>query len=236
MTPLLAQTNLQLYRQMMQAGASETDLSLANRAYLLAARMTGGVLRGSGKPFACHLVGTASAVVESGLLGPAIPAALLHASLQDRVPFPGGRKGDQRREYLRRHFGTDVEALVHAYHLLEDASFLAFSDARLRAERMVVLLRLADEVDDLADDGPCMHGSPGDNDTIPGSAAARLAHARGRVPDFLRIARVIDAPSIERHCARWLARSADHDWPTSLRTGAYSSFDAAFPTDDVSIG
>jgi hypothetical protein len=226
-----AQTNLQLYRQMMQSGADEAELSLANRAYLLASRLTAGVLRGSGKPFACHLVGTASVVVECGLRGPCVAAALLHAVYQDRVPFPGERSLDQRREYLRMHFGPDVEHLVHAYHLLEDASLEDFSDEQLRERRTVVVLRLADEIDELVDDGTCMHGRPGDDASIPGSAARRLARAARLVPEWLRISRVIAAPSLQRHFENWRERTIHQEWPASLRTGEYSSYAARVPTE-----
>jgi len=101
----LPQTNLQLYRQMLETGYDDPALDLANRAYLFAARQTCNVLRGSGKPFACHLVGTAGILVEAGQSADCIGAALLHAMYQDRVPFPGNRNLEQRRDYIRQHFG-----------------------------------------------------------------------------------------------------------------------------------
>lgn len=227
----IAQTNLQLYRQMMQSGADEAELSLANRAYLLASRLTSGVLRGSGKPFACHLVGTASVVVECGLRGPCVAAALLHAVYQDRVPFPGDRSLEQRREYLRMHFGPEVEHLVHAYHLSENASLEEFSDEQLVGHRTVVVLRLADEIDELVDDGTFMHGRPDDDASIPGSAARRLARFALLVPEWLRISRVIAAPSLQRHFEHFADRALHQEWPPSLRTGQYSSYVAHLPTD-----
>lgn len=220
----IAQTNLQLFRQMMEAGRGLDDLVLANRAYLLAAGLTGGVLRGSGKPFACHLVGTASVVVACGMSGPCIAAALLHAAYQSRVPFPGMAALEHRREYLRRHFGEEVEGLVYSYHQFAGAEIERFTDARLRECRTVVVLRLADEIDDLIDDGLCMHGRPEDDVSVAGGAAARCEHAVHRVPEFVRISQVIGAPALEKYFTRWQERRVLAEWPAQLRTGAYSSF------------
>jgi hypothetical protein len=223
----IAQTNLQLFRQMMDTGRGLDDLMVANRAYLFAAGLTGGVLRGSGKPFACHLVGTASVVVACGMGGSCIAAALLHAAYQNRVPFPGTTALEHRREYLRRHFGEDTESLVYSYHQFESAEIERFTDTRLLECRTVVVLRLADEIDDLIDDGLCIHGQPGDDASVMGGAAARCERAARRVPEFVRISRVIGAPVLERHFTRWQERCVLADWPAKLRTGAYSSFTPA---------
>lgn len=229
MTLPTPQTNLQLYELLIRLGHDEAALDLANRAYLLAARLTSGVLRGSGKPFACHVVGTAAIVAEAGQDGPCIAASLLHAVYQDRVPFPGGRVGERRREYLRERFGSVVEALVHEYHGFECARLDELDDEQLRRRRTVVMMRLADEIDDLLDHGVAMHGRPGDGESVGGGAASRRAQKARLAPAFLRAARVVEAPTIERLLVHWLARTADTSWPESLRTGEYSSFPAEMP-------
>ncbi|MGY6587780.1 MAG: HD domain-containing protein [Wenzhouxiangella sp.] len=222
----VAQTNLQLYAQLLQAGFSDDALEAVNRAYLFAARNTAKVLRGSGKPFACHLVGTASLLAEAGQGWEVITAALLHAMYQNRVPFPGADNLDQRRHYLRQQFGDAVESLVHDYHHFEVVRLDQFSDEQLREKRTVVMMRLADEMEDLLDHGVAMHGQPGDDETVGGSAASRRAQKANLATDLLRAARIIDATSLERHLEYWLAETASPRWPECLRSGEYSSFNA----------
>ena len=220
----IAQTNLQLYRQMIDRGFGEEALLMANRAYLLAAGLAGGLLRGSGKPFACHLVGTASALVECGMGGPCIAAALLHAAYQDRVPFPGAQGLAGRRAHVQRLCGDEVEHLVNDYHQFEPVAIEDLDDARLAACRDVVAMRLADEIDDLIDDGLCLHGQPGDDASVEGGAESRRERAARRVPEYVRISQVIGVPSLGRHFTRWQACHGRDLWPEQLRTGAYSSF------------
>lgn len=220
----IPQTNLQLYRQMLDANYDESALDLANRAYLFAARQTCEVLRGSGKPFACHLVGTAGILVEEEQSPSCIGAALLHAMYQDRVPFPGDRNREQRRDYIRQHFGEGVEYLVHDYHNFEVVRLDELSDQQLRERCTVVMMRLADELEDLLDHGVAMHGKPGDDEYAGGSAASRRAQKAELAPEFLRAAKAINASRIEIRLKHWLKETANPDWPDCLRTGEYSSF------------
>ncbi len=222
----IAQTNLQLYAQLLQAGFADNMLETVNRAYLFAARNTANVLRGSGKPFACHLVGTASLLVEAGQGGEVITAALLHAMYQNRVPFPGAENLDQRRQYLQQQFGDAIESLVHEYHHFELVRLDQFSDEQLRQKRTVVMMRLADELEDLLDHGVAMHGQQGDSETVGGSAASRRAQKAHLASDFLRAARVLEAKSLECRLEYWLEQTAKPIWPEKLKTGQYSSFKA----------
>jgi hypothetical protein len=229
MTDTVPQTNLQLYAQLMRLGFDDAGVALVNRAYLFAARQTSLVIRGSGKPFACHLVGTAALIAEAGEGAVPVTASLLHAAYQERVPFPGGRVLTARRDYLREHFGADVETLVHDYHQFECADLGGYSDDDLRQRRTVVMMRLADEIEDLLDHGVAMHGRPGDDATVAGSAASRRLQKASLAPELLRAARVVDAPSLHRRLAVWLDRTASAAWPAGLRSGEYSSFQADRP-------
>ncbi len=231
MTPSIAQTNLQLLAQLIELGFDADALALANRAYFFAARVTCDTLRGSGKPFACHLVGSASVVAAAGEDAACVAASLLHAVYQDRVPFPGGRSFDARREYVRERFGQRVETLVHDYHRFEVVRLDCQSDEDLRRQRTVVAMRLADEIDDLVDLGIAMHGLPGDDAGVPGCAANRRAKKAQLAPDLLRAARAIDAPALESLLLHWLERTAVAPWPECLRSGEYSSFEATMPSD-----
>lgn len=228
----IPQTNLQLYRSMLSLGYDEAALELANRAYLFAARQTCTLLRGSGKPFSCHLVGTAGILIEAGQDADSIGAALLHAMYQDRTPFPSGRDLEQRRDYIRQNFGEGVESLVHDYHHFEVARLDQFSDKQLRERRTVVLMRLADEIEDLLDHGIAMHGLPEDDETIGGSAASRRAQKTHAAAELQRAARAIDAPTIQMRLDYWLEQTANTVWPKMLRTGAYSSYAVAGNHED----
>jgi hypothetical protein len=224
MPEAIAQTNLQLYTQMIGLGFGDDALVLANRAYLFAAWATAGVLRGSGKPFACHLAGTASAVASERVDAPVIAASLLHAMYQDRIPFPGATSLEQRRACLRERFGTEVESLVHEYHGFESARLETLSDSELADRRTVVLMRLADELDDLLDHAVSMHGKPGEDESVIGSAAFRRAQKRQQAPTLLHIARMLGASHMLGHLEHWLAETARAQWPGALRSGQYSSF------------
>lgn len=223
----IAQTNLQLYAQMMELGFGEDALVLANRAYLFAARATADVLRGSGKPFACHLVGTASAVAGERMGAPVIAASLLHALYQDRIRWTGAGDLGQRRSSLRERFGAEVESLVHAYHEFETARLDVIPDAELSERRTVVVMRLADELDDLVDGAVAMHGRPGEDESVRGSASFRRAQKAMQAPTLLRVARTVGATHLHAHLEHWLGRTADGRWPDGLRSGEYSSFSIA---------
>src|SRR5262245_4246235 len=96
---LARQTNGALYRQMNAAGCSSADLRRVSEAYTLATELFAGAYRGTGKPFVCHLVGTASVIAQVDPRIEPVLAALLHAAFVIGV-FPDGTKG-YSREHLK---------------------------------------------------------------------------------------------------------------------------------------
>ena len=52
-----AQTNLQLYEQMVAAGFQVEDIQIVKQVYVLAQKIFSAKFRGSGRPFLAHLVG-----------------------------------------------------------------------------------------------------------------------------------------------------------------------------------
>lgn len=225
----LPQTNLQLYGLMQDRGYGEDALDAANRAYLLVARQTCGILRGSGKPFSCHLVGTAGLLVHEGQPAELVTAGLLHAAYQNRVPFLGQIAIEPRRRYIREHFGGDVEDLVQDYHHFEIVRLDQFSDQELAERRSAVMIRIADELEDMIDHGVAMHGRADDDASVGGSAASRRAQKAALAEHYLRAARVVGAPFIEQQLRHWLRQTAEVQWPPSLRTGEYSSYPVGQP-------
>jgi (p)ppGpp synthase/HD superfamily hydrolase len=119
MVPSYPQTNLQLYKQLRNAGYSEGDLIEIEKAYRLAMNIFAGQYRPNGKTFISHLVGTASVLAARRAPTPVVSAGLLHAA------YSHGRFSDPRsgittikRRRLRVAVGSDVEELVCKYSMM----------------------------------------------------------------------------------------------------------------------
>lgn len=219
----IPQTNLQLYRVMRERGHGENALRQANAAWLLAAENTTGMFRGSGKPFCCHLAGVAGLLCQAGMDVPVIVAGLLHAMYQDRVPFKGLALAE-RRERIARHFGETCERLVYEYHGFEVERLDGWEDTALRKKGDVVLMRVADELEDMLDDAISVHGRPGDDDTAPGGAAARRRKSLDLGPELLRVGHLFQNEFFIRQLEYWLERIESAAAPSPARTGRYSSY------------
>lgn len=151
-----AQTNLQLYAQLVALGFDEAALRLTRTAYDRAAALFSARLRFSGKPFVAHLVGTASIVAAHGGDVRLVAAALLHAAYEQGDFGTHGRgPRPERREELRGAVGDAVESLVARYDAFDFAA-AAFSDA----DRDVLLLRAANEMEDALDLGVLYAAAP----------------------------------------------------------------------------
>jgi (p)ppGpp synthase/HD superfamily hydrolase len=155
----IAQTNLQLYRQLLQREWDESALQLVAEAYQLAVVLFTARFRPSRKPFVCHLVGTASVVAAQGARAEIVVAALLHAAY-DQGDWGDGAKGATpgRRKVLRRVIGKESEAVVHRYtattwNPVSINDLLPIVDELADLDRNVIVLRLANEVDDMSDLG-----------------------------------------------------------------------------------
>lgn len=154
-----AQTNLQLLQQLREIGYSPEDIRLVHRAYGLAQTLFTAYFRGNGKPFLSHLVGTASILATLNVSIPIIIAGLLHAV------YMSGNFGDERagitsakRSQLIEVVGNEVEILVSQYTKLQwnrqQISNLSPTLEQLSpVERDVLLIRLANELEDHLDDG-----------------------------------------------------------------------------------
>lgn len=209
-----AQTNIQLYNQMRRAGYDERDQQSVREAYDLATRLFTAKFRGSGKPLLAHLVGTASILCELRTRETLLSAAVVHAAYIFGE-FGDGRPGmtPARREVVRRVVGSETEDLVARYHRLEwqpatVAAVYARLDSLSGDEREVLLVRLANELEDHLDLGVlyCRNASKR-RDVIESSLrlciemAARigqpsLAAELERVFDEVRAS---DVPDILRH-------------------------------------
>jgi (p)ppGpp synthase/HD superfamily hydrolase len=151
-----AQTNGGLYGQMHDAGASSDDIRAVQTAYAAALPLFFGLYRGSGRPFICHLVGTASALAQIGAGRDMIVAGLFHALFESAL-FPDGRTAAVKtnRDAVAKLLGRDVFDLVQSFETWpwnDDAiAMLAMAAAPAdAATARLWRLRLANEIDDMS--------------------------------------------------------------------------------------
>ena len=111
-----AQTNLQLYNQLMQANYSASELGVIRKAYDLAIQLFANTFRANKKPFIAHLVGTASILAEAETGMDTIAAGLLH-SVFSHGEFGDGSRGPNRkkRAHIKRVVGSTIEYHVMSY-------------------------------------------------------------------------------------------------------------------------
>jgi (p)ppGpp synthase/HD superfamily hydrolase len=154
-----AQTNLQLYTQLRLAGVPNEDLQRVRAGYDLGLRLFPASFRGSGKPLLAHLVGTASILAAIGQPADVVTAGLLHAAyaLGD---FGDGRLGmtDAKRARVRQAVGARIEDLVARYTAFDwnrntIPAIRQRVDSLGTAEREVLVIRLANELEDHLDYG-----------------------------------------------------------------------------------
>jgi hypothetical protein len=154
----IAQTNVQLYRQLIEGGYSRSDLMRVHEAYELATELFSGQYRGCGKTLIAHLVGVAGIQASLGLPVEQIQAGLLHSAylFGDFGSLPGGYH-ETKRQRLIAVVGEEVAGIIHAFHDLEweeqDIRRTAETDPSdfNELERALILMRLAHELDEHSD-------------------------------------------------------------------------------------
>ena len=154
-----AQTNIQLFNQLHRQGYDSADLEAVVFAYELVIGLMTGRFRASGKTFIAHLVGTASILGSLRVSSKLVAAGLLHA-VYLAGDFGDGTQGlsDAKRERVRSVVGEQVEDYVFRYHALPwtDQVIRSVSDGLegiAAIERDVVLMRLANELEEFLDLG-----------------------------------------------------------------------------------
>lgn len=153
----IAQTHLQLFRQMHGNGYSATELAMVADAYRTATKLFANRFRPCGRPFVAHLIGTGAILVWLKAPIHLVVAALSHAAYQEG-DFPNSLEGmtPRKRKVLSAAIGLEAEALVAAYTLgSRSLTGLRASHARFKEmssmERDVLLMQLANELDDYRD-------------------------------------------------------------------------------------
>ena len=217
--PAPAQTNLALYRQLHDLGYPPADLIYIRDCYELAAILFIGLLRGSGKPFLAHLVGTASALAAMKAPAATIAAGLLHAAY-DQGDF-GITRWRNRRQRVRGVAGADAETLIWRYHEMPwspvEIPLLQGRVAQLsKTDRVVVQMRLANELDDNLD--MAMRYCHDGKDAYRDCQGNLVSLARQLGEDAL--ANMLDATYRE---------SSEAVWAKALSLGRRESFQLASP-------
>lgn len=137
--PPVAQTNLQLYNQLLDQGRSPDELALVRGAYKLAALLYSGYYQGDGKPFVCHCIGVASIVAQLGLPTEFVAVGLIHNI------YGNGDFGDALRYRITRRRQKVVEDAVG-----EKVARLTerFSSFRISASNVDAMMARLPELDD----------------------------------------------------------------------------------------
>jgi (p)ppGpp synthase/HD superfamily hydrolase len=215
-----AQTNIQLYRQLAERGYVEADIDTVARAYEMSLRLLSGTFRGSGKPFLSHLVGTASILGSLRTRAPVVAAGLLHASYS-HGEFGNGWRGmfPARRMEIRRAIGEGIENLVAQYtelpwHAGTIGEIRGRIESLTAAERDVLLIRLANELEDHLDLGILYLGD----------AERRREHMRTHLTSCVDMAERLGFPELAAALTAAFADLEKAEVPVSLRRSEDASF------------
>jgi (p)ppGpp synthase/HD superfamily hydrolase len=219
-----AQTNLQLYRQLAAEGFAATEIRTVAAAYELGLRLFPGTYRGSGKPFLAHLVGTASVLASLRARTPVVVTGLLHA-VYTHGEFGNGWPGmsDRKRKEIRRAVGEEIEDLIACYTRLRwqqrtIPEIRARLDTMTPADRDVLLVRLANELEDHLDLGILYLAD----------VERRREFMRTDLPAAAEMAKQLGFPALARSLTETYAEVAGVEIVPGLRRGNAESFRIPF--------
>jgi (p)ppGpp synthase/HD superfamily hydrolase len=217
--PAVAATNIALYRQLYAAGWDAAQLTAIRDGYEFAKMLFAGRYRASGKPFVAHLVGTASVLAAHGADRDTVAAGLLHAAYESG-DF-GLARWRTRRARVARAIGAAAEALVWRYQELgwADATVARMHDgvaALAPADRTILLMRLANELDDNLD------------------LEMRFCHPsrdrhRQHGDMILAMARALEQPALAQALAEAYREADAGSWAASLSLNRAASYQLASP-------
>jgi (p)ppGpp synthase/HD superfamily hydrolase len=217
-----AQTNVQLYNQIRAVGLPESELQKVAQAYGLCARLFSCLYRPSGKSFIAHHVGTASILLSLGVSTDIVIAGLLHATYAEG-DFGAGDQGvsESKRAKIRAMVGDAAEEYVARYAAFRwfdgniELTYRTLADLDPMA-RDVLLIRLANELEDLLDSGILYWTE----------MSYRCLYRDGRGRMMVEMAEKIGFPRLAGALEDQLQQSAASELPMELRsaTGRTSSF------------
>jgi hypothetical protein len=162
----IAQTNIQLYNQLREAGRTVDELVAVHRAYELATTLYSGYYQADGKPFVAHGAGVASILGWLDQPAEILAVGLLH-NVYGNADFGDARAAgitSRRSRLVREAVGERVESLIVRFrdlrispHTLE--SVRRSLPDRDETERRLILVELADHLEKYVDLGLLYFGN-----------------------------------------------------------------------------
>lgn len=208
-----AQTILELMASLRERGFSSDELRLVHNAYELAAQLTSGQFRPSGKTFLAHLVGTGAVLAAHGATAEVTAAGVLHAAY-DHGDFGTVRRGPtaHNRAVVREAASELVEQWVYDYEMFtwNRRRIDSLPNADLAGTQgTLVFMRIANALEDHLDDAII----------YAANAAGRQRAAAKRGPILVDLAGRIGKPELGVELAAEYERliSADVDELLEMR-------------------
>lgn len=205
-------TNLDLYRQLAEAGWEDAQLLQLRDVYETVARFSFHSFRANWKPFLSHLVGVASIVSWDSRDPVPVAAALAHSALDfGRFPFAVRLSKKRIDRFLTTELGGEVFDLVKAYHTADWKRLMAHGAANA-GDATLLHLKLADMLDDLTDE------------LSPVATAKKVGvqrHDTEGMAHCVALSRSINAPDL---AAAYQALAAADDIRTAIREPRSGTF------------
>jgi len=226
-TQFPVQTHLELFMQMAETNNYRPqDIENCNKAYTLALNCVYNMARVSGKPFICHLVGTASILVAQKAEIDVVVAGLMHALFQNRVNFPGAKTIEERYKWVENHFNQHIAQLIFDYIEFENVPFrdIHLMEKEKKNFQKVLIMRLADELEDLAYFSLFMHGNEDDSEQAKGSYLGRRNHKSEQIQSMLSLLQAHGLDAFSEAFDFWIHAEPDGSWSQALKSGKYSSY------------
>lgn len=218
-----AQTNLELYEQLLANNYSDDFVVKVHKAYMLSLGMVYNLFRGSGKPFICHLVGTASLLAAINEKESIIIGGLLHALYQNRVTFKGkDLKG--RRDFIVFEFGIEIEEIIYKYSIYEEIQLNNIRQEEIAINHDEVLIHLADHIEDLIGYSIFLHGNEVSNLEAKGSYLSRKKRYELLKPSMDFLTTHFNLPTWKDSINYWTDFEKYQRLPKQLKTGFNNSF------------
>jgi len=213
---LYAQTNIQFFNQLRSLEYSAADLVLIRDSYELATELFARRFRPSGKPFLCHLVGTASILASLKVSPILVAAGLLHAAYA-QSNFWASRRA--RRRWVRSVVNSEVEKLVASYGKFQWSEktvpeIYEAIDRMSNSGRDILLIRLANELEDHLDLGALYCAN----------AESRRKHIQSYLHFCVQMAERLDQRVLAEALERAFSETLVVEIPAFLRSGQRKSF------------
>lgn len=213
-TVMYAQTNTQLYLQMMELGYAKQAIIRVHKAYMYAITLFSCMVHRCGDTFINHLVRTAGILAVLRVPIEVVIAGLLHSAYtHGNFGTLSRRVSPKKKIEIKEAVGHEAEQLIARYTSLKWQPItiphlyrgLHSMDS---VDRTVVLMRLANELEDYLDLGIwyCRN------------AESRLQGSRYLGPLMVQMAEILGYPFLARELARAFRETESLQIPFMLRS------------------